>query len=365
MAALFYAVFTFTCLVFRPLSRYTDPSMAVSRSPSTFSRPEDVLSRLAKEPVSPLYLFHGDEGYFIDQAIRQVKRRMPQDTSVRTFYAGQDSLDTVLEVWGVPSLFAPQTLVILRSAEQLKDAERDRLAKEATLRDATQPFVACAHGRVELTRKFFSLCSKTGFAAEFRPPFVNQLPGWAQRMARDRKLQLSEDAAQSLAELVGPDLLALSTELDKVAAFIFPQTEIHTAAVVACTGDVHQHNAFELAAALGQRDRKKALGLLRQVLADERRALPVLHALVGHFRRLCQVKDCQEQHMPEAQIERAVGLRGQRLRILLGQGRLFSVADLRQVLHRAAALDMLLKSVRTPPRVLFDALVLDICKRPT
>ena len=52
--------------------------MAMSRSPSTFSRPEDVLSRLAKEPVSPLYLFHGDEGYFIDQAVRQVKRRMPK-----------------------------------------------------------------------------------------------------------------------------------------------------------------------------------------------------------------------------------------------------------------------------------------------
>ncbi len=339
--------------------------MAASRSTATFSRPEDVLSRLAKEPVSPLYLFHGDEGYFIDQAVRQVRRRMPEDASVRTFYAGQDPIEAVLEDWGAPSLFASQTLVILRSAEQLKDAERDRLAKEAALRDATQPLVVCAHGRVELTRKFFSLCSKTGFAAEFRPPFTNQLPGWAQRMARERKLQLSEDAAQLLAELIGPDLLALATELDKVAAFVFPETEIRAEAVAACTGDVHQHNAFELADALGQRDRKKALGLLRQVLADERRALPVLHALVGHFRRLCQVKDCQEQRMPEAQIERTIGLRGQRLRVLLGQGRLFSVADLRQVLHRAAALDMLLKSARTPPRVLFDALVLDICKRPT
>lgn len=209
--------------------------MAASRPSSTFSRPEDVLSRLAKEPVSPLYLFHGDEGYFIDQAVRQVKRRMLKDASIRTFYAGQDSIDTVLEVWGAPSLFAPQTLVILRSVEQLKDAERERLAKESAFQDATQPFVACAHGRVELTRKFFSLCSKTGFAAEFRPPFANQLPGWAQRMARERKLQLSEDAAQSLAELIGPDLLALSAELDKVAAFVFPQTQIHAEAVAAST----------------------------------------------------------------------------------------------------------------------------------
>ena len=337
--------------------------MAVSRSASTFSRPEDVLARLAKEPVSALYLFHGDESYLIDKAVAQVCRRMPKDTAIRTFYAGQDPLEVLLEVWGAASLFAPQTLVILRSAEQLKDAERERLAKESELRDASQPLVVCAHGRVELTRKFFSRCSKTGIAAEFRPPFANQVPSWVGRFARERKVRISEDALHLLADLIGPDLLALETELDKIMAFVFPETDIDAQAVATCTGDLHQHSAFDLADALGQRDRKKALSLLRQVLSDERRALPVLHALVGHFRRLWQIKDCQDQRMPDGQIERTVGLRGQRLQKLMSQSRLYSTADLRHVLHSAAELDMTLKSARTPPRVLFDALVLDVCKR--
>lgn len=337
--------------------------MAASRSASTFSRPEDVLARLAKEPVSALYLFHGEESYLIDTAVAQVCRRMPEDTAVRTFYAGQDPLDALLDVWGAPSLFTPQTLVILRSAEQLRDAERERLAKESELRDASQPLVVCAHGRVELSRKFFSLCSKTGFTAEFRPPFANQVPGWVQRFARERTVRISEGAVHLLADLIGPDLLALKTELDKIIAFVFPETAIDAEAVARCTGDLHQHSAFDLANALGQRDRKKALGLLRQVVSDERQALPVLHALVGHFRRLWQIKDCQDQRLPETQIERAVGLRGQRLKQLMSQSRLYSTADLRQVLHRAAELDLTLKSARTPPRVLFDALVLDICKR--
>ena len=138
----------------------------------------------------------------------------------------------------------------------------------------------------------------------------------------------------------------------------------HDHPVAACAGDVHRHSAFDLADALGQRDRQKALGLLRRVLADEREALRVLHALVGHFRRLWQVKELLDSGAPEGQIERAVGLRGFRLQALLGQSRLYTTADLRRFLHSAAALDLRLKSTRTAPSVLFDALVLEVCARP-
>jgi DNA polymerase III, delta subunit len=138
---------------------------------------------------------------------------------------------------GTPSLFAAQNLVVLRSVERLKAAERERLAAEAELRDATQPLVVCAHGRVDMTQKFFALCAKKGFVAEFRPPFANRMPGWAQRLARERGARLSEEAAQLLADLVGPDLLALAGEIDKLVAFVFPGTDIDAAAVTACAGD--------------------------------------------------------------------------------------------------------------------------------
>jgi DNA polymerase-3 subunit delta len=338
--------------------------MAASRPGATFPRPEEILSRLEKEPLAPLYLFHGDESYLIDQAVARVRRRVQGASAVRTFYAGEDSLEALLETWGAPSLFAPQSLVVLRSAEHLKAAERDRLAKEAELRDATQPLVVCAHGRIDLTQKFFALCAKKGVVAEFRPPFANKVADWAQRLARERRARLSEEAAHLLADLVGPDLLALAAEIDKLAAFVFPSTEIDADAVAACAGDVHRHNAFDLADALGQRDRQRALGVLRRVLVDEREALRVLHAVVGHFRRLWQVKELLDSGTPGGQIERAVGLRGLRLDALLSQSRLYTVADLRRFLHSAAVLDLRLKSTRTSPFVLFDALVLEVCARP-
>jgi DNA polymerase-3 subunit delta len=101
------------------------------------------------------------------------------------------------------------------------------------------------------------------------------------------------------------------------------------------------------------------------VLTNENEALRVLHALVGHFRRLWQVKDLLDSGTPESQIERVTGVRGQRLRALLQQSRMYSVGDLRRFMHKAAVLDLTFKSSRSSPAVQFDALVLEMCTSPT
>ncbi len=339
--------------------------MAEKRMLTAFPRPEDILAQLEKVPLAPLYLFHGEEPYLIEQAVIRVRHRVGKGTAVQTFSVGEDTLDRVLDTWGVPSLFAAASLVVLKRADRLKAADRERLEREADLRDATQPLVVCAQGRIDVAQKFFARCAKTGFVAEFRPPFVNQVPTWAQRFARERKVTLTEDAATLLADLIGADLFALANEIDKLAAFVMPKTDIDGDAVTACVGNLPTSTVFDLADALGQRDRQKALALLRHVLMDERDALPVLHALVGHFRRLWRVKELVASGAPEMQIERATGLRGMRLRALLGQSRLFSAVDLRRLFHRAAELDLTFKSSRVSPAALFDSFIISICVRST
>ncbi len=336
--------------------------MAVSRPTVLFPSADEIFARLEKEAPVPLYLFYGDETYLIDRAVACVRRRM-NDAPAAIFYAGEDALDRLLETWGAPSLFSAHNLFVLKSAERLKARDRERLAAAAPLQDAAQPLVVCAYGRVDLRQQFFSLCAKVGMVAEFRPPFPNQLRGWVLRLARECGVKCHEEAAQLLAELIGSDLLALSMELEKLVAFVYPAKELTVEDVTACIGDLHQYDAFDLAEALGQRDRQRALNLLRRVFTNDNEALRILHALVAHFRRLWQVKDLLTSGASEGQIERETGLRSQRLRALLGQSKMYTASDLRRFLHNAAALDVSLKSSRSSPAGLFDALVLDMCAR--
>jgi DNA polymerase-3 subunit delta len=166
-----------------------------------------------------------------------------------------------------------------------------------------------------------------------------------------------------LADLVGSDLFALAGELDKLIAFVSPRTLVDADAVTMCVGDLNTASVFDLADALGQRNQPKALGLFREVLTDDREAVPVLQALVSHFRRLWHVKELVASGMPETQIERTVNVRGLRLRALLSQSRLFSLTDLRRLFRRMAELDVIFKSARTSPAALFDELVFAVCRR--
>ena len=89
----------------------------------------------------------------------------------------------------------------------------------------------------------------------------------------------------------------------------------------------------------------------------------MLQALVGHFRRLWQVKELLASGVQESQIERTVNVRGSRLRALASQSRLFSATDLQALFRRMAELDVVFKSARTSPAALFDELVFAACRR--
>ena len=67
--------------------------MATKRTGTTFRRPDEIFTHLGKAPLYPLYLFHGDESYFINRAVGCVHKTLGQDVAVHTFYAGEDALD--------------------------------------------------------------------------------------------------------------------------------------------------------------------------------------------------------------------------------------------------------------------------------
>ena len=340
--------------------------MAATSTRRAFRPPDEIFALLAKDPPAPLYLFHGDEAFLTARAVDCVRARLGPDAETRTFYAGEDALDALFEAWGGASLFATQSLTVLKGAGQLRAEERERLAAAAELRDESQPLVVCVQGRANLNHKFFSTCAKRGFVGEFRAPFDSQMPGWAQRLARERGVRLTREAASLLADRIGPDLFALATEIDKLAAFVFPETDVDHAAVEQCAGDLHQHSAFELADALGARNARRAFGLLQRVLNDDKQAIPVLHALVSHFRRLWKAKDATNARPDRGgqagQRQKPAGPYGKQARALAAQSRAFSYRDLHRVLQHAARLDLAFKSSPTSARALFDAFILDVCR---
>jgi DNA polymerase-3 subunit delta len=339
-------------------------------------RPEEALARLTRSSVSALYLFYGDEEYLIEKAVATVLRRaMPvpsqarsergqkvEGTSLgaRTFYAGQDSVEAIIAAWETRSLFTDEQVVVLKAAERLSAGERDVLLQALTQRPGNTPVVFCGR-RLDQRQKLFSYITKEGTAVEFRSLFASQLPAWIRQEVKERGYGFTAEAVGVLVDLVGADLSSLGHEIDKLCLFVEPKKRVEMADVTAVVGSVRTHSVFELADAVGRRDGREALLILRKVLAEGGSAIGLLGLFVSHLRRVWRGKEMLTQGKREEEIGTALRLWGGRLKTVIQQARLFSPLALASVFARAADMDLALKSSRGDPRVLLEDFILDLC----
>ncbi len=336
--------------------------MATRAKRSSFIPPNEIFAALAKDRPHPLYLFHGDEPYFIDRAVKIIVSRFGARAEQRTFYAGEDSIDELMDSWSTDSLFADKLVIVLKNATLLSPSDRERLAAESQFRDSSRPLVVCALGKVSLAQRFFLTCRKMGFVGEFRKPFHAHMKGWAQRVAKEKGFRLQGEAAALLADQMGTNLLALSTEIDKIGAYVVPSKDIGPDDVKAAADDLTAYTVFDLADALGNRNASRALAIAQNVHSAKNSAIGMLHAFVSHIRRIWRVKEMTAENVSRERIETAIGARGQRASSLIRQSQNFSFSELAGIIRAALDLDVSLKSKATPPRLLFDEFLLRVCQ---
>jgi len=325
-------------------------------------RVEEILARLARSPLASLYLFYGDEQYLIEKAIATVRKRAQADGSlrVRIFYAGEDSVEAIIAAWETGSLFTSEQVVVLKAIERLAAREQDTLLQALTGRKGGIPVIFCGR-RLDQRQKLFAHIAREGVAVEFRPLFAWQLPAWVRREVKEQGCSLTEEAINMLADRVGADLGALRHEIDKLCLFVEPKKRVEVADVTAVVGSVRTHSVFELADAVGRRNGRESLLILRKVLAEGESAVRLLGLFVSHLRRVWWGKEMLAQGKREEEVGVALRLWGGRLKSMVEQAGLFSPSTLASVLTRAADIDLALKSSRGDPRILLEDFILGLC----
>ncbi|MBK7692535.1 MAG: hypothetical protein IPJ31_16000 [Bacteroidetes bacterium] len=87
----------------------------------------EILKQIKEGSTKPLYIFDGEESYFIDELVEAFEKNILQeqekDFNFKVFF-GKDALpfDIINECRSFP-VFAAKRLVILKEASQLKDFE--------------------------------------------------------------------------------------------------------------------------------------------------------------------------------------------------------------------------------------------------
>jgi DNA polymerase-3 subunit delta len=104
----------------------------------------------------------------------------------------------------------------------------------------------------------------------FKSPVVydNQLPAYIKDIAKEKKLQMAEDATQLLAAHIGTDLSRIDNELTKLIAVLPPRAEITVQIIESYIGISKEYNNYELVNAVLSRNEEKAYHILHYFACD-------------------------------------------------------------------------------------------------
>ena len=249
--------------------------------------------------------------------------------------------------------------MFIRVAEKLKKGVKERLAAyaEHPVQSATLILVATKlDGRSKLMTGF----KKHGVMVECKPLYANQVPPWISLEVRRHEKRISQEAARYLADLVGVDMGQIADAVERLILYVGDRKLIELPDVEVAIAETAQRTIFEFTDAVGQRDRAKAIGILKNLLEHGEAPVGILAMLTRHMRLLLKAKEVDGRLPSESDIARYLSVHPFFAKNYLQQSRIFSEKELRQSFRSLSETDRELKSSRIPRHLLLENLLLKI-----
>lgn len=313
--------------------------------------------------IPPILLLHGEEGYLVEQAARQVIAAVVppegRDFNLTVVYGRELKGNDLIEQARTLPVFAPRRLVVIRN---VNEATADQLETFSAYLDDPVPetFLLATAASIDKRRKFFQKIAQVGEVVEFRRLYENQLPQFIRDRAREAGRTFAGPALKLFCRRVGNNLAEVMGELDKLTSYVGDREFYEEDDVAAVVSDTRVESVFALTDALGAGELAVALRLLGRLLDDGQPPLVILSMLIRHFRQLWKARELLSQGVPQKELSRRIGVNPYFLGGLLTQAKRCSDEQLREAFPRFLAVDLALKS-GGDSRAQLEGLVFALC----
>ncbi|HEX6700842.1 MAG TPA: DNA polymerase III subunit delta [Gaiellaceae bacterium] len=292
--------------------------------------------------LRPVYLITGSDRPKVARAVRRLRDRVGVDAA-ELLSATDAPGDAAVAACNSLGLFTDEArLVVVEEVERWRAADAKAVA-EYLQSPAPATVLALVGEGVKADSALAKACKKAGEVLVYDAPRKRDLPAWVAAELQRRGASAEPEACRAIAELVGEDLEALATEIDKLATWAHGE-EIGVADVERLVVPRAETTIFSLTDAWGRRDVRAVLEAAESLLERSPRELTrVVGALASH---VAKVRACQ------ALAAEAVRPRDAASRLKMhpfaaekafAQAANFSVDELGHAVVRLAALDLAVK----------------------
>ncbi|MCK9420076.1 MAG: DNA polymerase III subunit delta [Nitrospirae bacterium] len=328
---------------------------------------QDLISSLKRGKILPLYLFFGEEEFLIQEAIDLVINKVvdpgARDFNFNTLYCKDTSSSELVNLCQTLPFMSEKRLVIAKEIDVFKAADLEELIPYLNDPSPSTCLLMLSNQPRYEKKAVTSAVEAHGAVTRFYALLDREIVAWIEEWARARGLSIRRDAAQFLWQTLGNDLQKIGNELEKVLISLKEKKTVTVDDVKTVVGDFREYSSFDLAAALGQKNREKAFLILSRLIQEGEAPVGLLGSIAWNFRRLMQVKALEAAGMAfnDAMKKLRPPVIFHQVDLFKSQVTSYTLDELREVFAVMLSTDKALKSSGLNGRLVLERMILRVC----
>lgn len=330
-----------------------------------------------------LYILMGLDDFSLRESLNQIKSGLGDQSllPVNTTVLEGQSL-TVSELKNVAEtvpFLAEKRLVIVtgllgRLAAKKTASQQAKGKRTASHEEDGRAFAAYLHRLPESTvlvlvedemdsnSPIFKLIATKAEVRNF--PLVKgaQLKTWVQRHVKEEGGTISLGAVDLLAKLVGSNLWVMKNEINKLVLFAAGR-RIEEGDVTAVVSLAQEASVFAMVDAILEFKVGVAEQLLQRLLQEGDNPSHLLTMLSRQAQFLVRIREMKSQRLPQAEMQRRLGLADFAWRKALEQAERYPLARVKQIYPRLLATDLSIKTGTYDGELALNILIAELCQR--
>ncbi len=260
-------------------------------------------------------------------------------------------------------MMAKKRLVVVRDVDEMKAADQAELVPYVSAPVAEACLVMVAE-KADQRLKLVAACKKSGVLLKLDPLYERQLPAFLEEEARARGVRFGRGVAQLVCNEIGADLGQLADAVERLAIFVGGDSkdaasrEVTIADVEEVVVGARQRSVFELAEAVGQGDRPRALTILHSLIQARESGVRLVAMLARHVRQLWTARALAGERLNKFDLAGRLGVAPFFVDGIVAQARRLSESALERMHAALYRADVDLKSSRVDDALLLERLIL-------
>ncbi len=334
----------------------------------------DPLAPLREGEPGPLYFLYGRERYLIDRAVDLLRARVldprTKDFNYELFYGKEAGAARIVQAARTLPMMARRRLILVRDADEMKADELSGLIAYVS-EPAPETCLVFVGEKIDQRLKFFTAFKKHGVLVKLDPLYERQLPDFVRGEAKARGVAIAPEAVTMIVDEIGAELGQLADAVERLALFVSSRDaalgvgdrkSVSADDVEKVVATTRQRNVFELANAVGEGDRARALTVLASMLGARESGVRIVAMLARHLRQLWITQELLQRTRDKFEIAQALGIPPFFVEDMMRQARTLDGARAKRMHAALFAADKNLKSSRLDDARILEALILELTR---